>query len=346
METLRSNYGYRTFPGQGALAHAFRDWLLIEAEQARSNDDLARRFITRCRDTMSILPAITTIERLCADALVAAERWIEKRIATCLDRVECTRLEQLTTEMLPGAISRFIWLRRIEPGNNSATANRLLDRLEFLRTMNLDAGLLADVPPHRVARLRRQGERYFADGLRDFGADRRRAILAVCIIEWATATADAVIETHDRIVGRTWREAKQVHDAHATETRGAVTATLDGFTALEQSQLEAHGDGASLEDAVSPAAGWAHLTRLVATARTLTDTLGDDPLAHVDQGYHRFRRYAPRVLRCLDLEAAPVARPLLDAVTAIAIRGALPTTDDFPAPAFLMAASVAGEGRR
>ena len=78
---------------------------------------------------MTILPAITTIERLCADALVAAERGIEKRIAARLDRVACTRLDQLTTEMLPGAISRFIWLRRIEPGNNSAAANRLLDRL-------------------------------------------------------------------------------------------------------------------------------------------------------------------------------------------------------------------------
>ena len=310
----------------------FRDWLFAEAEQAHSNDDLARRFISRCRDTMTILPAITTIERLCADALVAAERSIEKRIASRLDLVACTRLDRLTTEMLPGAISRFIWLRRIEPGNNSAAANRLLDRLEFLRAMNLDARLLGDVPPHRVARLRRQGERYFADGLRDLGADRRRAILAVCIIEWATATADAVIETHDRIVGRTWREAKQLHDVRAAETRGGVTATLSGFTALGQSLLEAHGDGASLEDAVARAAGWDHLSRLVATARILTDTLGDDPLAHVDQGYHRFRRYAPRMLRCLHLQAASAARPLLDAVIAIATKDALPATDDFLRP--------------
>ena len=235
MEVLRAIYGYRTFPGQGAPARVFRDWLFAEAEQARSNDDLARRFITRCRDTMTILPAITTIERLCADVLVAAERQIEKRIATRIDPAACTRLDRLTTEMLPGTITRFIWLRRIEPGNNSAAANRLLDRLEFLRAMNLDAGLLAGVPPHRIARLRRQGERYFADGLRDLGADRRRAILAVCIIEWATATADAVIETHDRIVGRTWREAKQLHDARAAETRGGVTATLGGFAELGQS---------------------------------------------------------------------------------------------------------------
>jgi len=332
MEVLRRLYGYRMFPGQGAPARAFRDWLLAEAEQARSNDDLARRFIARCRGTMTILPAITTIERLCADALVAAERGIEKRIATRLDRVACTRLERLTTEMLPGAISRFIWLRRIEPGNNSAAANRLLDRLEFLRAMNLDANLLVGVPPHRIARLRRQGERYFADGLRDLSTDRRHAILAVCVIEWTTATADAVIETHDRIVGRTWREAKLLHDAGVADTRGGVTATLGGFAAFGQSLLEAHGDGASLEDAIARAAGWEHLTRLVATARALTDTLGDDPLAHVDQGYHRFRRYAPRMLRCLDLEAAPVARPLLDAVTAIATNDALPATEDFLRP--------------
>jgi hypothetical protein len=205
---------------------------------------------------MTILPAITTTERLCADTLVAAERGIEKRIATRLDRAACNRL---TTEMLPGAISRFIWLRRIEPGNNSAAANRLLDRSEFLRAMNLGADLLTGVPPHRVARLRRQGERYFADGLRDLNADRRRAILAVFVIEWATATADAVIETHDRIVGRTWREAKKVLDACAAETRGVVTATLDGFAALGRSLLDAHGDGASLEDAVARAAGWDRL---------------------------------------------------------------------------------------
>src|SRR3546814_1895958 len=95
-------------PGLVPYARAVRDWLLAKAEQARSNVDLARRFIARCRETMTILPAITTIERLCADALVAAERRIEKRIAARLDPVACDGLDRLTTEMQPGAISRFI----------------------------------------------------------------------------------------------------------------------------------------------------------------------------------------------------------------------------------------------
>src|SRR3546814_1890344 len=141
-----------------------------------------------------------------------------------------------------------------------------------------------------------------------------------------------LVRSQDRIVGRTWRDAKQRHDARVVETRGATTATLNGFTALGQSLLEAHGDGASLEDAVARGAGWERLTSLVATAKTLTNTLGDDPLAYVDQGYHRFRRYAPRMLRCLDLKAAAVARPLLDAATAIATKGAVPAADDFLRP--------------
>lgn len=106
--------------------------------------------------------------------------------------------------------------------------------------MNLNDGILAGVPPHRVARLRRQGERYFADGLRDLGADRRRAIMAVCVIEWATATADAVIETHDRIVGRTWRDRLSVRTSGARACRGRsadppacqMVASLSGLLPL------------------------------------------------------------------------------------------------------------------
>ena len=47
-----------------------------------------------------------------------------------------------------------------------------------------------DVPAHRITRLRRQGERYFADGLRELPDSRRLAILAVCAVEWELFLAD------------------------------------------------------------------------------------------------------------------------------------------------------------
>lgn len=74
---------------------------------------------------MTILPAISTIERLCADALVAAEGHIEARIVGRLDGEMRKRLNALLTEVMPGNVSRFVWLRKFEVGHNSTAANRL-----------------------------------------------------------------------------------------------------------------------------------------------------------------------------------------------------------------------------
>ena len=63
--------------------------------------------------------------------------------------------------------------------------------------------------------------------------------------------------------------------------------------------------------------GWTGLRDLVETAPRLTDAMSDDPLAHAARGYHRFRRYAPRMLQALEIEAAPVCTPLMAAVSLI-----------------------------
>jgi TnpA family transposase len=191
LAALRDLYSYKMFTGRGS--RDLKAWLERTAETARSNEDLARRFVEQCRATQTILPGITVVERLCADALVAAERRIDARIADRLDDEMCSRLDALLAEMVDGSVTRFVWLRQFEVGQNSADMNRLLSRLEFLQTMAVDRTVLSGVPPHRIARLRRQGERYFAGDLRDISGDRRLAILAVCALEWRSAIADAVV---------------------------------------------------------------------------------------------------------------------------------------------------------
>ena len=102
------------------------------------------------------------------------------------------------------------------------------------------------------------------------------------------------------------------------DAKSALKDTLQSFKALGAALLEAHEDQASLEEAVGNAGGWISLKELVAEAAQLTDTFAADPLVHVGHGYHRFRRYAPRMLRALDICAAPVAEPLLTASAIIA----------------------------
>ena len=215
--------------------------------------------------------------------------------------------------MVDGYLTRFVWLRQFEPGKNSADVNRLLDRLVFLQGLELSPDILAGVPAHRITRLKQQGERYFADGLRDNSDDRRLAILAVCAVEWQAGLADAIVETHDRIVGKTWREAKRLCDAQVDDAKTAVRETLQSFANLGSLLLEAQGDAVALEPVITETLGWESLKGLVATASRLTDTMSADPLTHVVRGYNRFRRYAPRMLKTLDIQGAAVATPLIKA---------------------------------
>ncbi len=312
---IRLIYGYRMFSGR--CARDLKAWLENEAEATRSNEELARRFVEECRRRQVILPGISVMERLCGSALVAAERRIETCIAGRVNPVLRARLEQLLTEEGEGGVSRFVWLRRFEVGRNSADINRLLDRLEFLQDFDLPSDLLEDVPPHRIARLRRQGERYFTDGLRDISGDRCLAILAVCALEWRSAIADAVVETHDRIVGQTFRNAKRLCEARIQDSRTALDGTLDAFRTLGAALLGAKRDGVPLEEVVTAACGWQKLEDIVAEAAKLGDTMSADPLAHVVQGWPRFRRYAPRMLRALDIRTSGGAEHLLSALRII-----------------------------
>ena len=309
---LRRLYGFRSF--SGGAARELVERLREEAEQAQSNEDLARRFVEACRDTRTILPATTTIERLCADALVDAERRIEARITERIPLGLRRDLEHLLEETADAGVTRFVWLRQFEPGNNSADANRLLDRLEHVRRLDVPEGLFHEIPPHRITRLRRQGERYFADGLRELPDNRRLAILAVCAVEWEMFLADAVVETHDRVVGRTYREAARTCEVQLGDETAAVREALRAFAELGRELIGARDAGEALDAVIADGPGWEGLGDLVTKAAALASTAVSDPLNHVLGGYSRFRRYTPRMLRTLDIEASPAAEPLLDAV--------------------------------
>jgi TnpA family transposase len=309
---LRRIYGYRSFSGRGA--RDLREWIAREAEAATSNEDLARRFVAECRRTRTILPGSSTIERLCADALVEAERRIEDLIAHRITPTLSENLAHLLEDTVDGRVTRFVWLRQFEVGANSAAANRLMDRLEYLQRFDLPADLLDGVPAHRVTRLRRQGERYYADGMRDLPEDRRLAILAVCTLEWRSSLADVIVETHDRIVGRLYRASERLCNTRIADAKAAVRDTLKSFAEIGGALLGAQDDGTALDGIIATGPGWERFRTLVATASALTNVLAADPLSRVLDGYHRFRLYAPRMLRLLDMQAAPIATPLLAAV--------------------------------
>ena len=175
--------------------------------------------------------------------------------------------------------------------------------------------------------MRRQGERYFADGLRELPDNRRLAILAVCAVEWELFLVDAVVETHDRLVGRTYREAARACEAQLGDETAAVREALRAFADLGTALIGARDTGEALDTVIADGPGWEGLGDLVTKAAALASTAVSDPLNHVLGGYSRFRRYTPRMLRTLDIEASPAAEPLLEAVGVLLSNGTARPTE-------------------
>jgi TnpA family transposase len=286
-------------------------WLTQAAMTTRNNAELAELFVAQCRQQKIILPGVTVIERLCAAARVDAEREVVELISSRLDERIKQKLCALLEKTVDGRLTIHGWLKRFEVGHNSADVNRLLDKLEYLKELNIHEALLEGIPSHRVTCLRQQGEAYYADGLRDINETRRLAILAVCSIEWKAMITDAVLETHDRIVGKLYNTCKRMRDEQLVDQKKAAHETLTFFAQLSKKLLKAHENNALVADVIeSPET----LEKLMTAAMALTKKLEDDPLEYVVLGYGKFRRYTQRMLEAITFKGNAATHPLLEAI--------------------------------
>ena len=100
-----------------------------------------------------------------------------------------------------------------------------------------------EIPPHRITRLRRQGERYFADELRELPDNRRLAILAVCAVEWEMFLADA----------RWWRPTTGFVGSSGTKPLRSRVAP--GIAELGRALIGARDTGEALDGVIADGPG-------------------------------------------------------------------------------------------
>jgi TnpA family transposase len=312
---LQEVYGYQAF--SGAARNAMRRWLVTAAEHVKDNFDLARGFLEELRRQRIIVPAASTVERLCADALVEAERRIARVIADRLDQAAKNRLEDLLEEHVDGRISKFVWLRQASSGSSSAAMNKLLDRLEVIKIVNLPSAVINGIPPHRITRLRKEGERLYTGTLRELPVERRLSILAACVVEWRAILTDAAMQTHERITGRLYNQAKRQRDEILRDGDASVARTLHCFADIGSALIRCRESGDDPFAVLDNLIPWPDFKTAVHDARDLTGKVDTSALDFLAAGYGRLRRYAPRFLASFEFQGCSAAGPLLDAIAVL-----------------------------
>ena len=97
------------------------------------------------------------------------------------------------------------------PGASNLT--EIIERLAYVRKMQLDPKLGRSIHEHRFRQLVRQGAVAPAFLLSDYSLRRRRATLTAQVIDLETRLSDTAVEMFDKLIGSLFTKAQQTQGA-------------------------------------------------------------------------------------------------------------------------------------
>jgi hypothetical protein len=309
---LQDTLGYRPFAGRPR--QEIEAWLDQAAMLASSGSELAVGLRDELRRRRLIVPAVTTIERLCAAALVRAERKALHDLAHDLDREQIARLERLLIPRPEGGASWLTWVRQPTEEASAAGFIAIIERLDHVRALGLEAARALRVPRHHLLRLSREAERLSASHLRDLSAGRRRGILVAMALELGPKLTDAALDLHDRLVGRMFRRAERRQLAAFGDDRRLINRTIRLFARVGDELVAAKAEDRDAFAAIDGTVGWERFMAAVDEAKGLTGRHGEDPIELLEASYAHLRRYTPLLLDRFTFRGVPAVRPLLEAL--------------------------------
>ena len=309
---LQDALGYRPFAGRPR--QEIEAWLDQAAMLASSGSELAVGLRDELRRRRMIVPAVTTIERLCAAALVRAERKVLHDLVHDLDREQITRLEMLLTPRPEGGASWLAWVRQPTEEASAAAFTTTIERLDHVRAIGIEVSRALRVPRHHLLRLSREAERLPASHLRDLSVGRRRGILAAMVLELGPKLTDAALDLHDRLVGRMFRRAERRQLAARGDDRRSINRTIRFFARVGDELAAAKTEGRDAFAAIEGTVGWERFMAAVDEAKGLTGRHGEDPIELLEASYGHLRRYTPLLLDRFAFRGVAAVRPLLEAL--------------------------------
>jgi hypothetical protein len=306
---LQGIFGYRPFTI--AEYRWLRGWLTDLALQTNKASALAEQLIESLRSQHIIVPPITMIDRLCAEALARAAKLLYQRLTESLGEDCRTKVDAL---LLPREDVRTVvltWLRQPpgEPRARNVLAH--LDRLHRIREVNLPAKVGQAVHQSRLAQLAREGAQMSAQHLRDLEDRRRYATLIAVLLDTEATITDQILDMHDRIVGRMFNEAKRKHEQSFAESGKAINEKVRLYVQVGHALIDARQKGLDPYEAIEAVVAWEGFTRSVDEAERLAQPESFDHLHLLTENYDQVRRYAPALLETFDFRTVPAVAPLM-----------------------------------
>ena len=300
LDTLRDVFGFRQLdrPTRAAL----QAWLVPIALTTTSGADLARVLLTEFRARRIIVPGVTLVERMAAEALLDAERHVAELLTRRLTAGQRDLLDGLLVNRPDDRMSVLAWVRQPpgKPGRRAFAA--ILDRLGTARAIDLAPELTAAVHPERLRRLCQEGARLTAQHLVTLNPTRRRAVLVATALESQITLTDDAVLMFERLFGQMFRRIERREEAALKRDRRTINGKIRLLARLGDALLAARESGADALTAVEQVIGWDDLAAEVDQARHLVRPDPLDPVELAQSNFPILRQIGPACQPARDLD--------------------------------------------
>jgi TnpA family transposase len=264
-----------------------------------------------------VLPALTVVERACAEAITRANRRIYRALTETLNDGHRHSLEQLL-RLKPGSKYTWLtWLRQSPMKPNSRYMLEHIERLKIFQALGLPEGIGRHVHQNRLLKIAREGSQMAPADLAKFEQDRRYATLVTVVLEGMATVTDEIIDLHDRILIKLFSTAKNKHQQQFQNQGKSINDKVRLYSQIGHALLTAKQAGADPYVAIEAVIPWSDFERSITEAGQLAQPESFDHLHLIGEQFSTLRRYTPEFLDVLKLRAAPAAQSVLDAIEVV-----------------------------
>jgi TnpA family transposase len=189
-----------------------------------------------------------------------------------------------------------------------------IERLKVWHDLDLPAGIEQQVHQNRLLKIAREGGQMTPADLAKFEPKRRYATLVALAIEGMATVTDEIIDLHDRIMGKLFNTAKHKHQEQFHQSGKSINEKVRLYSQIGQALVDAKQSGNDPFAAIETVLPWEAFAKSVMEAQKLAQPADFDFLPLLSDSYATLRRYAPKFLDVLKLQAQPAATAVLDAI--------------------------------
>jgi TnpA family transposase len=275
---------------------------------------IVEALIAHLKECRLVLPSADTIERLALKGRARARREAAAILCGALSLEQQATLQGLLVNDSAVGQSRLTWLRGYPQSTSPASMHALLERLKYLRALNLPPDLGEGLHPDRLIKFAREGAVAPVSLLNDFGERRRIATVAAQMADLSITITDVAILMFERLTGQLFSRSRNRQEEVWRSGKARVGKLMQLFGETIDTMDRAQEVGQDPFAALDAEIGWRKLLAARDEVATFGELATRDPLSLASERYAYMRKFAPAFLGTFAFNTSEAGDDLKDAI--------------------------------